>query len=309
MIALRPALADYLSLRRALGYTLRRSEKLLLQFIAYAETSGADRLTIALALAWARLPAGADVEWWSSRLRVVRKFAAFLCTVDPDTEVPPRDLLPAAKSHRATPYLYADEDIAALIGAATKLGSALRVLTYQTLIALLAVTGMRIGEAIRLDRNDLDFDAGVLTVRLSKFGKSRELPLHTSTLEALRAYLRRRDRLHPRPKAASLFISTAGTRLLYCNVNWTFLRLVREAGLKPRSTACRPRLHDLRHSFAVRTIIDAYRADLDVAARLPLLSTYLGHVHPANTYWYLSAAPELLALAGQLLERSLEVPS
>lgn len=305
MIALRPALADYLSLRRALGYTLRRSEKLLLQFIAYAETCGADRVTIDLALAWARLPADADVEWWSSRLAVVRKFAAFLCTVDPDTEVPPRDLLPAAKSHRATPYLYSDEDIAALIEAATNLGSALRVLTYQTLIPLLAVTGMRVGELIRLDRRDVDLEAGVLTVWLSKFGKSRELPLHPTTLAALRAYLARRDQLYPKPSAPSLFISTAGTRLLYCNVHLDFSRLVRRAGLVPRSKDCRPRIHDLRHSFAVRTVIEAYRADANVAARLPLLSTYLGHADPANTYWYLSAAPELLGLAGQRLERSL----
>jgi integrase len=168
---------------------------------------------------------------------------------------------------------------------------------------------MRIGEAIRLDTRDLDFENGVLTVRVSKFGKSRELPLHASTLDALAAYLRRRDHLHPRPTAQSLFISTADTRLLYCNVHWTFLRLVRHAGLRPRSAACRPRLHDLRHSFAVRTVMDAYCADAEATARLPLLSTYLGHVHPGNTYWYLSAAPELLALAGRRLERSLEAPS
>ncbi len=306
MIALRPALRDYLAMRRALGYTLRRTEKLLAQFIDFVEASAADRVTIDLALGWATLPATGDVSWWSGRLSVVRKFATFLHTLDPNTEVPPTDLLPAPQSHRAVPYLYSDEDIAALLAAAGILSSALRVLTYQTLIPLLAVTGMRVGEAIRLDRKDVDFEAGVLTIRLSKFGKSRELPLHASTLDALRAYLRRRDRLHPKTKAPSLFISTAGTRLLYCNVNWTFLRLVRQAGLKPRSKACRPRLHDLRHSFAVRTIIDAYRANTNVAVRLPLLSTYLGHLHPANTYWYLSAAPELLGLAGQRLERSLE---
>ena len=197
-------------------------------------------------------------------------------------------------------------DPLALMAAAHILRSPLRVLTYQTLIGLLAVTGMRIGEAIRLDRSDLDFDTGVLTIRMSKFGKSRELPLHGSTLEALQTYLQQRDQLYPRPTAPSLFISTAGTRLLYCGVHGTFLRLVRQAGLQPRSAACRPRPHDLRHSFAVRTVLDAYRTDANVATRLPLLSTYLGHLHPANTYWYLSAAPELLALAGERLERSLE---
>jgi len=306
MIALRPALRDYLAMRRALGYKLRRTEKLLTQFIDFVEASAATCVTIDLAVAWATLPVTGDVSWWSGRLTVVRQFAVYLHTIDPSTQVPPTDLLPAPRSHRAVPYLYSDEAIAALIAAAEMLSAPLRVLTYQTLIPLLAVTGMRVGEAIRLDRKDVDLEAGVLTIRLSKFGKSRELPLHASTLEALRAYIRRRDRLQPKTRAPSLFISTAGTRLLYCNVNWTFLRLVHQAGLKPRSKACRPRLHDLRHTFAVRTIIDAYRADTNVAARLPLLSTYLGHVHPANTYWYLSAAPELLGLAGQRLERSLE---
>ncbi len=308
MIPLRPALADYLAMRRALGYKLQRTEKLLADFIGYVEAADANRVTTDLAVGWATLPANGDVSWWSGRLTVVRGFATYLHTLDSTTEVPPTDLLPD-RSHRAVPYLYSDENIAGLVEAAETLRSPLRVLTYQTLIPLLAVTGMRVGEAIRLDTNDLDFEQDLLTVRLSKFGKSRELPLRISTLDALREYLRRRDRLHPNPKASSLFISTAGTRLLYCNVNWTFLRLVHQAGLKPRSKTCRPRLHDLRHSFAVRTVIDAYRADADVDARLPLLSTYLGHVHPANTYWYLSAAPELLALAGKRLERSLEESS
>ena len=153
-------------------------------------------------------------------------------------------------------------------------------------------------------RTDFDVERGLLTIHLSKFGKSRQLPLHASTRDALADYLRQRDELLPHPKAPSFFISPAGTRLLYCNVHWTFLRLTREAGLKPCSTACRPRPHDLRHSFAVKTVLDAYRRNADVAAHLPLLSTYLGHVNPAHTYWYLSAAPELLALAGQRLERS-----
>jgi integrase/recombinase XerD len=308
MIPLRPALMDYLTMRRALGYKLRRTEKLLGDFIGYIEAAAADRVTVDLAIAWATLPTNGDSNWRSWRLSVVRSFASYLQTLDAATEVPPTDLLPF-RSRRAVPYLYSDEDIAALMLAAQTVGSPLRVVTYQTLIPLLAVTGMRVGEAIRLDRNDLDFEHGLLTVRLSKFGKSRELPLHVSSLDALRAYLRCRDRLHPGLKAPSLFISMAGTRLLYCNVHGTFLRLVRQAGLKPRSKACRPRLHDLRHSFAVRTVVDAYRTDADVAARLPLLSTYLGHVHPASTYWYLSAAPELLALAGRRLERSLEEPS
>jgi hypothetical protein len=163
----------------------------------------------------------------------------------------------------------------------------------------------RIGEALRLDRDDVDLVEGVLGIRLSKFGKSREVPLHASTARALRGYLRRRDRLHPPPSTPALFISPAGTRLLYCNVHATFRQLRRRAGLQPRSASCRPRIHDLRHTFAIRTLLDGYQTDGDVQRQLSLLATYLGHVHPDSTYWYLSAAPELLALAGQRLERHL----
>jgi integrase len=308
MIALQPALNDYLTMRRALGYKLQRAEKLLTQFIGFVEASGTERITTDVALAWATLPAQATMDWWSGRLTVVRSFTSYLHTLDSATEVPPNELLPA-QSHRAVPYLYSDDEVLALMAATEILRSPLRVLTYQTLIGLVAVTGIRIGEAIRLDGDDLNVEAGVLTVRMSKFGKSRELPLHTSTLEALQTYLQRRDQLYPRPTAPSLFISTAGTRLLYCGVHWTFLRLVRQAGLQPRSARCRPRPHDLRHSFAVQTVLDAYRTDAEVSAILPLLSTYLGHLHPANTYWYLSATPELLAMAGKRLERSLEAPT
>jgi integrase/recombinase XerD len=176
------------------------------------------------------------------------------------------------------------------------------VATYQTLIGLLAVTGMRVGEAIRLDRPDLDLAGGVVTVRQAKFGKTRLLPLHPTTTAAPRGYLRLRDRLHPHPATAAVFISPAGTRLLYCNGHATWKLLVASAGLKARSAACRPRIHDLRHSFAVHSLLGAYTAGHDGQARLALLSTYLGHVDPSHTYWYLSAAPELLALAGQRLE-------
>jgi len=245
------------------------------------------------------------VSWWSSRLTVVRKFATFVNTLDPETEVPPSDLLPGRKSRRAVPFLYSDSDIAAQVEAATMFTPRLRVLTCQTWVQLLAVTGMRVGEAIRLDRKDVDFDDGVLSIWMSKFGKSRELPLHASTVDALRVYLQERDRLFPNPTSPSLFISSAGTRLLYCNVSWDFIRLVRQVGLRPRSPDCRPRIHDLRHTFAIRTIIDAYKTNANVGARLASLSTYLGHVHPGHTYWYLSAAPELLGLAGLRLERSL----
>jgi integrase len=174
----------------------------------------------------------------------------------------------------------------------------------RTLIGLLAVTGMRVGEAIRLDRTDIDSQRALLVVRDSKFGKSRELAVDPSTITALRRYLGRRDRPVPADPTAAVFTSATGTRLIYCNVHLAFKRIAGHAGLRPRSAACRPRPHDLRHTFAVNTILDAYRSG-DVQSRLPLLSTYLGHVHPKDTYWYLQAAPELLALAGQRLERHL----
>ncbi len=305
MSTLRQAVADYLALRRSLGYKLNRAEKLLTQFVGYLEDLGTNTVTTDHALAWARLPGGGDSNWRSSRLSVVRGFTTYLRTIDPATQVPPSDMLPW-RPKRATPYLYSEKEIAALIAAATSLRTPLRIATYQTLIGLLAVTGMRGGEAIRLDRGDVDLVAGVLTIRLTKFGKTRELPLHPTSVAALRAYLRERDRHEPPPTTASVFISPAGTRLLYCNVQWTFQRLVRRAGLTARSASCRPRLHDLRHAFAVHTLLDAYRNGCDVQERLGVLSTYLGHVNPAGTYWYLSAAPELLALAVERLGQRLE---
>ena len=304
MTRLHQALADYLALRRALGYKLGRAGKLLAQFVTYLEELGADTLTTDRALAWATLPASADSSWWSHRLSVVRGFAAYLETIDPATEVPPTDLLPWRRC-RATPYLYCDEEIAALIAQAETLRTPLRVATYQTLIGLLAVTGMRVGEAIRLDRDDVDVDQGLLTIHNSKFGKSRELPLHPTTVDAVHRYLCRHDRPRSAASTAAVFVSIVGTRLLYCNVQHTFSQLVHRAGLEARSASCRPRLHDLRHSFAVRTLLDGYRGNDDVANRLALLSTYLGHVNPGTTYWYLSAAPELLELAGGRLERHL----
>lgn len=284
------------------SYKLERPEKLLNLFIAYLEDAGADTVTIDHALAWARLPDSADGNWWAHRLSVVRGFATYLHTIDPAAEIPPHDLL-SWRPHRASPYLYSHADVAAVISAATTMRSPLRLVTYQTLIGLLAVTGMRVGEAIRLDRGDVDLNAGVLVVRGTKFGKTRELPLHPTTVAALRAYLRKRDRYQPPAQTPAVLISPAGTRLLYCNVQWTFQRLTQQAGLQPRSASCRPRIHDLRHSFAVHTLLDAYRDGHDVAHRLAALSTYLGHANPAGTYWYLSAAPELMALAAARLDQ------
>jgi integrase len=297
-------LADYLRIRRALGYKLERAEKLLDQYLEYLDTLGAETVTIENAVAWATLPAvGKDGHWWAFRLSVVRGFAKYLHALDDAHRVPPADLLPN-RVHRAIPYLYSQEEILALMAATSGLHGELRQATYRTLIGLLSVTGMRVGEAIRLDRHDLDLRHGLLMVRGTKFGKSRELPVHDSTVDALRSYLRRRDRLCPEPVTDAALISPAGTRLLYTNVHATFRELRRRAGLAARSAACRPRIHDVRHTFAVRMLLGWYREGVVVQPRLPLLSTYLGHVHPKDTYWYLSSAPELLQLAAERLEHS-----
>ena len=242
---LREELADYLALRRALGYRLARPEKLLGQFLDHLEQAGDATITVAAALDWARLPAAGGSNWWAYRLSAVRGFATYLHVLDPVHEVPAAELLPQ-RPHRASPYLYSDAEIAALIAATGSLRTPLRRTTFATLIGLLAVTGIRVGEAIALDRGDVDLDAGRLVVRHGKFGKTRELALHPTTVEALRRYQRLRDRL-PRTGTSALLVSTAGTRLLYCNVHHAFHRLVGLAGLTPRSGSCRPRIHDLRH--------------------------------------------------------------
>lgn len=300
MNGLRQHSEDYLAVRRALGYKLVGEGQLLAGFVAFAEGAGAPVLTTDLAVTWTTKATRGSPDYLARRMRVVRSFARYLHTLDPATEIPPSDLFPCRK-HRPTPYLYSDAQVAALMAVARELTPPLRATTFETLIGLLAATGLRISEAMRLDRDDLDRVNGLLTVRESKYGKSREILLHPSTVKALTGYLRRRDRLSPTPSAPSLFVSTRGTRLLHETVQPTFRGLLRQAGLKPRSPSCRPRIHSFRHSFAVNTLVGWYRDGGDVAARLPLLSTYLGHVDPAATYWYLSAAPELLGLAAERL--------
>ena len=214
----------------------------------------------------ATLPAAGDGHWWAFRLSVVRGFATYLHALDPAHQVPPPDILPH-RPRRAVPYLYSDQEIAALIAATCRLRGSLRQATYRTLFGLLAVTGMRVGEAIRLDRGDLDVKHGVLTVRQTKFNKTTELPLHPSSVNALRGHLRVRDAHEHAAVSDALLISPAGTRLVHCNVHATFRQLRRDIGLQPRSRACRPRIHDVRHSFAVKTLLDWYRAGVDVGSQ------------------------------------------
>lgn len=300
------AVADYLATRRAMGYKLAYQGQMLGQFAAYLDGVGAEHLTIAHAVSWAKQPAGAAPVWWAVRLGTVRGFARFLSALDPATEVPLVGLLPEP-SHRAVPHIYSDEDIAGVLQAAGRLRPEHRADTYQTLIALITVTGMRVSESVRLDRDDVDLNEGLLTIRNTKFGKSRQLPLHPTSVDALAAYARRRDDRRPSPKSPSFFTSSIGTRLLRDNVSTVFPRLVRETGLQSANRLRPPRLHDVRHSFAVRCLIRWYRQGLDVESRLPLLSTWLGHVAPSSTYWYLSAVPELLELIADRLDVGAEV--
>ena len=246
MSALRQAAEDYLAIRRSLGFKLVAEGYLLRSFAGYAERAGARQLTTDLALDWATLPACKDPVWCAKRLGVVRGFARHLHTLDPATEVPPAGLLPQ-RTRRATPYLCTSQEIARLMAAARALPSPLVAATYETLVGLLETTGMRVGEAVRLDRTDVDLDDGVITVVAGKFGRWREVPLQPSTVDALSCYARRRDALCPEPKAPSFFVSNTGTRLIPACVRQRFGQLVRTAGLRPRSPRCRPRIHDFRH--------------------------------------------------------------
>ncbi len=295
-------LEQYLAIRRAMGFKMERHEKLLGQFADFLVARDASTLTIEHALAWATSPVNADPRWWAARLSIVRGFAVHLHSLDPAHQVPPQGLIRHG-ARGTVPYLYADDQIAALVRAASQLpGFPLRAATYQTLFGLLAVTGMRVGEAIRLDRDDFDVRLGLLTVRDTKFGKSRQLPLHPTVTASLEEYLDQRDDLLPHPRTGALLLSTKGFRLRYQRVWDTFHRLLGPAGLTPRSPASPPTIHGMRHGFAVATLLGWYRQGADVQAMLPRLSTYLGHADPKHTYWYLSAAPELLALAAERLD-------
>jgi integrase/recombinase XerD len=295
-------LADYLVMRRTLGFKLEHDGRYLAQFVAALHAQGQDTITIDNALAWVSSPPiGAGEATLANRMTMVRGFASYMHTLDPATQVPPAGLLPAGQ-HRAVPYLYSDADLVGLLAAARALPSRTAALTVPTLLGLLAVTGLRVGEALALDRGDLDLDQAVLTVRAGKHGTPRLVPLHPTTVATLVAYLNQRDQLCPNPSTYALFLSAAGTRKRYSCLRTTFARLLRRAGIQPRSARCRPRIHDLRHTLAVKTLVGWYRDGGDVVARLPLLSTFLGHVEPAYTYWYLHAAPELLAEAAHRLD-------
>lgn len=302
MSSLRENLDDYLQLRHHLGHDLADAVRLLPRFVDYLEKSGQTTVTVSHAVAWSMQP---DVPPGSSvrprRMTAARGFARYLSGVDPATEVPPLGLVPS-RQHWRPPFIYTAEDITLLLNAAAMMPSPLRSATYSTLFGLLAVTGMRVGEALTLDRSDIDWDHGVLLIRQSKFGKSRNVPVTATTLEALDRYALLRSSFRPQPVNDSFFVSLTGRRLIYVSVFDVFTGLRQSTGLGAESTTT-PRIHDLRHTFAVTVLLGWYRDGGNVAARLPWLSTYLGHRDPRSTYWYPSATPELLALAAQRLER------
>jgi integrase/recombinase XerD len=291
-------LEDYLRLRRALGFKLAFPGHVLPSLLAYLEANGAASITAELAITWAGLPRGVLPITWAHRLGAARGFARYVKTIDPATEIPPAGVWPSV-TPRPQPYIWADEDIGRLLAAARTLRPPLRAATYETLFGLLAATGMRLGEATGLDKSGADLAGGVLAIRDAKFGRSRLVALHPSVTSALRDYAARRDRLCPRPATTRFFVSTAGTALRPGGADRTFAQLTTALGL--RTPACRPRIHDLRHTFAVRQLLDWHRRGADPQARMPVLSAYLGHVSPAGTYWYLTAVPELMELAAARL--------
>ena len=289
---------DYLRLRRALGFKLERAGHLLPQLVTYLEAAGAATVTSDLAIAWARLPAHTQPNHWAQRLAIARGFARYLRALDPATEVPPPGVFPTRR-HRPTPFLWSQRDIYRLLQSARALRPTLRAATYETLFGLLATCGMRVGEAVGLDRDDVDLQAGVITIRHAKFDRPRLVPLHPTVTDALSRYAAERDRLCPRPRCRAFFVSSAGTRLDRSGVGKTLSKITTSLGI--RTETVHPRAHDLRHSFAVDTLIRWQRSGLSVDEHIATLSTYLGHVSPADTYWYLSASPELMGLAAQRL--------
>ena len=302
MSTLRQALETYLALRRGLGSELRGPGAYLRRFVEFLDREGAAVVTTELALRWAMAPVDATPATWAQRLNDVRRFAAWLSATDPRTEIPPRGLLPD-RYRRRPPYIYSDAEVARIVREAARLPSALglRAHTCATLFGLLAATGLRLGEALTLDREDVDLCVGVLAVRRAKFGKSRFVPIHDSTRTALRRYAQQRDLLVPRPASPAFLLSERGTRVTQCSARYNFAVVSRAVGLRPPTRERRhghgPRLHDMRHRLAVRTLVRWYREGRDVERELPKLSTYLGHVHVADTYWYIEAVPELLRLA------------
>jgi integrase len=307
MNTLRQSLQEYLAMRRSLGFSLRRVAPRLADFIGFMEQRGASFITVKHALEWAKQPTDSDPNTWAQHLSFVRIFARYRRTHDPRTEVPPANLLPF-RPKRARPYIYTDRQVQELLGAALRLPkTGMRPWTFYCLLGLLSVTGLRVGEAQNLQLRDVDLRVGILTVRGAKFGKDRLVPLHPSTCRVIAAYIRRRERTWRKHAVAPyLFLSTMGNQLDGGDIRRTFYRLSRQIGLRGLGVRHGPRLHDLRHRFASKCLLRWYQTGQDPEQQLPVLSTYLGHVRWADTYWYLSAQPELMRKAMSRLERRWE---
>lgn len=306
MNSLRESLRDYVDMRRSLGFKLERTNKYLLNFVSFLESRNAPFITTQLAMEWAQQPVSARTATWAGRLSAIRGFAIYRQATDPRTEVPPSDLLPRS-CIRMKPYVYTDQEIARLMNAALAMPDAcvLTKRTYYCFFGLLAVSGMRPGEVINLKVADVDLLNGILTVKESKFGKSRLIPLHASATRALAEYAEIRDKLLGHP-STYFFISTVGTKLPTGRVTLTFFRLSREIGLRGKTAKRGPRLQDFRHRFAIETLSRFYRDGEDAEKWLPVLCTYLGHASINDTYWYLTACPHLMEHALVLLEQRWE---
>jgi len=309
-VNLEQALNDYLRIRRSLGFRLQQQGSALRNFAAFLRAQGASYITTELALRWATQPAKAHPAQWAWRLSRVRRFAIWYSATEPRTEIPPEGLLPHRR-RRKPPHIFSNEEIEGLLRRTRRLSSprGLRAHTYTTLFGLLVATGLRVSEALSLDRPDVDVDRGILHIRRAKFGKSRYVPIHPTTADALKEYAETRDRLFPTPATPAFFISERGRRIAGGTARYTFAKLSQQLGLRMPSKGHGrgPRLHDLRHRFAARTLIHWYRTGVDVERELPKLSTYLGHGHVNDTYWYLEAVPELLELAtDRLIQREVQ---
>jgi integrase len=303
MKSLNQAVDDYLALRRSLGFKLREYGICLHEFVSFLKANGSTRVTNKLAVEYATQRQHEKPVSWSRRLIIIRGFAGYRIGTDPQTEMPPIGLL-RFRSQRARPYVYSKDEIRRLLEAALKIESPheLQPQTYYCLFGLLAVSGLRVGEAINLQPHDVDWSAGVLTIRGAKFGKSRLVPLHTSARAVLFDYAKRRDEIYARRPVSYFFVSSHGTKLEKPNLSRIFRELSRQIGIRKPGVRHGPRLHDFRHRFAIETMLRWYRRGEQVTRRMPVLSTYLGHANVTGTYWYLSNTPELMAAASHLLE-------
>ncbi|MEI8325231.1 MAG: tyrosine-type recombinase/integrase [Betaproteobacteria bacterium] len=310
MNTLRKLLTDYLTTRRALGFKLHCEGTGLRTFVSFMEGRQAEFVTTELALEWAMQPIGVQTTQRARRLGFVRAFARYCSAIDARTQIPMPDLIPC-KRVRPQPYLFAQGDIEQLLKAALDLAPAdgLRRWTYHCLFGLLSVSGLRSGEARALTLDDVDLDEAVLTILTSKFGKSRLVPMHPTTVAVLGDYLQRRQRFVGQHAVNHVFVTDQRKPLTNDQALDTFQRLLRKIGLKEQGNGRRPHLHDLRHRFAVETLVQWYRDGQEVERRLPVLSAYLGHTEVRHTYWYLSARPELLRLAQERLDRHWEQES